>query len=1025
VDTADVAWFDEWESEAAIQMSQVQFFLVEHWNHIESAALFAALAAVLAKSQRILAAIERLLRTLPKVIKAVHELPEAVRKSSNLPATEQNKVADRQVVAQAVVTVIAGQGGKWTLDRYADCEVEIERSRLSASDAGALIRNVSRYLVRRPSLERVLQSTSRRLLLLQGDPGSGKSVALQHLGTSLAERVLSTNSTVRTVLPIYVDLRTFRLEDNQRPTAQSLSAFILKSINPARQPELESKLTQFFKTAASQRNCLFLFDSFDEIPEILKATEADATVASYAGAIEELMRRWKHCRGIVASRHYRGPNCLAWPVARIVPLTLPMQKRFPDYLGLDQVQRVRVLAVVSRDDRQAFSNQLMYSILCEHASHVDAVVHSAYSVFSSFIESRLHREESRIIQQGMTLERVLKFATVAAFCMTSDGALALSPEVGELCNAVGETDPTGLLKPAGEKILAMLSHLGIGKISSDDSKTRRFKFVHRRVQEFLATRCIDSGARHVPDERLLQDGSWRETAIVLIQTGSRERVRQIALCAADLLQSKVSALSRLPDNDWNWPLGAFGMLRMLHLGFANRPDYVPSALSEVAQTISMIGQDGGRPSDLIMAIEICGVGPQAFRDQLLVNALGTDVDELKQAAFQYLGGAAAISDEFEVVIRGSLMRAVHERRLTRDWEQVIAGLSRLKQARRLIESARLLRFRDGVERFHLLACSALLYTYIGGPITAYLISAAGAWYAAPVILRFWDTNVAGRPETSLSELFVVPLAIRPSKVASLMSLLRGSLSVIMAFVAVVYLSHGQSFLALITGITALTGIWVLSAPWALVEGEFIEVRRWPILFCAYIRSARRANAETPPVSETFWQLSARTKWIIGSVIVLFVVAIALVQLNILSAVAVVSFGPFVLAGLVLCVPIAILIAVGQGAWRLYQLMRERLRVKGVLKESDPLSADRLDAIVRNLRRPESFTTLLASLRAQKRLDPSRQMWSLIRLWAKVGAHPFENLDKPYWMLMSNGDVQDEIIRAERDLRGVIVPDELL
>lgn len=47
---------------------------------------------------------------------------------------------------------------------------------------------------------------------------------------------------------------------------------------------------------------LFLFDSFDEIPDILGSTETDTVVEEYADALFHFLHGMNQCRGVVASR---------------------------------------------------------------------------------------------------------------------------------------------------------------------------------------------------------------------------------------------------------------------------------------------------------------------------------------------------------------------------------------------------------------------------------------------------------------------------------------------------------------------------------------------------------------------------------------------------------------------------------------------------------------------------------------------------------------------------------------------------
>src|ERR1700737_4265316 len=84
---------------------------------------------------------------------------------------------------------------------------------------------------------------------------------------------------------------------------------------------------------------IFLFDSFDEIPEVLGATEADEIIDAYSNASSDFLVGINSCRGVVASRRYRGPARQGWRTFRILELSVERQAllvrlAFPNYPDL-------------------------------------------------------------------------------------------------------------------------------------------------------------------------------------------------------------------------------------------------------------------------------------------------------------------------------------------------------------------------------------------------------------------------------------------------------------------------------------------------------------------------------------------------------------------------------------------------------------------------------------------------------------------------------------------------------------------
>ncbi len=95
----------------------------------------------------------------------------------------------------------------WNDQFFADLEAEVEaEGGFYASALHRVFRRQSRGLRRVRSLIGAIESSTEPALLLVGEPGSGKSVALRHLAIQLAEKgSRSHNPDVR--IPLYVNLK--------------------------------------------------------------------------------------------------------------------------------------------------------------------------------------------------------------------------------------------------------------------------------------------------------------------------------------------------------------------------------------------------------------------------------------------------------------------------------------------------------------------------------------------------------------------------------------------------------------------------------------------------------------------------------------------------------------------------------------------------------------------------------------------------------------------------------------------------
>src|SRR5947209_3917593 len=113
----------------------------------------------------------------------------------------------------------------------------------------------------------------------------------------------------------------------------------------------------------------FLFDSFDELPEVLNSIEADDRVNDYGKAIDDFLHGMGRCRGVVASRFYKGPTRLDWKHFRILPLTESRQMELINKTNLEftsQRELVGQLGNANSTIRSMASNPFFLSLLCRH-----------------------------------------------------------------------------------------------------------------------------------------------------------------------------------------------------------------------------------------------------------------------------------------------------------------------------------------------------------------------------------------------------------------------------------------------------------------------------------------------------------------------------------------------------------------------------------------------------------------------------------------------------------------------------------
>jgi hypothetical protein len=375
------------------------------------------------------------------------------------------------------------------------------------------------------SLSRALRAAREPFLLLEGEPGSGKSVALRHVARSiLVEPTWS--AAIRgeaRLLPLYVDLRGFR-SAHPRPTAEEICSYVCRTVAGPDNEQIRRYLHRGLIARDGPYDWLILFDSFDEIPAVLSARDrSDSVVNDFADAVFEFLLQTDNCRAVVASRQFRGPQGrLAWPTMQVLPLSLRRINRFVTKrvslpVALEDQLYASIRSATTSIGRFARNPQFL-GLLADHVRETERVPPDWHIVFKSFIDRRLHRDAERVKERfGVDAKELHGAACVIAAAMTEQ-SVGLSPPRRSLL-----VHP--LVSGPGVSNIHLDALLYIDllrpEVDGDKIDASTVRFVHRRMQEFFATEAVLGQYVSIDPALLVDDGAWRETAVVLLQRSAQ------------------------------------------------------------------------------------------------------------------------------------------------------------------------------------------------------------------------------------------------------------------------------------------------------------------------------------------------------------------------------------------------------------------------------------------------------------------------------------------------------------------------
>jgi energy-coupling factor transporter ATP-binding protein EcfA2 len=642
-----------------------------------------------------------LIRIFIAAFRTTWEVTGAPIISAFLSEQKRREIAERKTYARWVVNQLRLVSAleDFRDDNYTELEAEVEVEHRPKITFGV---GRSGGVRRESSLSRALRRNRDDFVVLEGDPGSGKSVALRHVAQVMAERYGWLGRGSRS-LPIYVNLK--ELAPAYPITYSGLREFVLDSVSASATVDIadivEGRFDEYMRTG----RWYFLFDSFDEIPRVMGATEDDPVIEQYAITIHNWLAS-SRCSAVVASRRFRGPRRLAGSRFKIVGLSAARQRLLVRraYLGARQDVTLDGLVKPPPSIADLTSNPLWLGLLISHMRAGGDFPSHSYQVFETYMNRRIVQSTTRRRQggkqkKGTNAQTLRQRAEDIAYCLTADDDLGLvaTPEAITAALDKQELNSSGVDSLLQE--LRTLKVMRSALLTSGEEVT----FAHRRLQEYLATCYLLRNPESANSIDLLTDGRWREIAVAIMHTQPPAHVARLL----EGLDARLNAFAGEGDKDINptpdakfgdrlagapfeWPTGSRHLLTLLSAGLLAGTSNIAAPARKAAGDLLLTAARQGGPIDRKWAVDCAAVADTESQVWLVEQAFASQGDYLRDAAYAQAARLPMRTRKIDRAIRQTLMGLTAGGQLRRTRHTVLAEVRRLRDPELFVSTIKLL-----------------------------------------------------------------------------------------------------------------------------------------------------------------------------------------------------------------------------------------------------------------------------------------------------------------------------------------------
>lgn len=413
-------------------------------------------------------------------------------------------------------------------------------------------------------LLRAMKNKNGRAFLVLGEPGSGKSVALRKLSLDLIKEVKNAQK-----IPLYINLKEWvgtSWTVDSPPTEEELYCFVKNNV-ARRDRALSIFVDKYFDRLYETKRFFFIFDSFDEIPQVMNVDEKSMLIDQLSNVLFKFIKdKNGHTAGILASRQFRKPTgkfqasseieIRPFNDAQIIKTIRKLSSNSSDVINDIFRNRVDLYSVAK--------NPFMASMIAKYIEIYEKLPSNQLEMFSVFIDDAINDSHRKLHETSLRKTELINAAKEIAKKMFSEYGLE-APILGL------KADFPDINIDA---VIDCLKFARIVRASSVDEG--RVSFVHRRFCEYFVVLDKLENDAEIPFEVIPRDSQWRDALVLYCEVASKDKAAAIADKCWSIIKN---------DNGVG-SLEAIHCMRFLRDAFKGRTDCVGSFQAELEEFIS-------------------------------------------------------------------------------------------------------------------------------------------------------------------------------------------------------------------------------------------------------------------------------------------------------------------------------------------------------------------------------------------------------------------------------------------------------